>query len=116
MKGSEHIGLQTNKELIELIGLRIQKERISQGLQQKELALKAEVPLNAIRRLEQSGQIAFEKLVKVIRALNRLSELASFMDFSQDDELLSYDEYRERKSDEKKRIFKNDESDEVYEW
>ena len=113
---TSNIGLMTNKEILKLIGTRFKNERIAQNLQQEKLANKCELSIRAIQRLEQTGQIATEKLIIVLRVLNRLSEIDKFMDFSNELEELSYDEFKAKnKISNKKRVF-NNKTDEVEKW
>jgi len=102
-----NIVLKTNKEILKLLGDRIKKERISQNLQQEELAIKSELSIRAIQRLEQTGEIGTQKLIIILRALNRLSQIDVFMDFSDELEELSYEEFKNKsKEQNKKRVFK----------
>jgi len=112
---TSHIALMTNKEILKLIGTRFKNERIAQNLQQEELAIKCELSIRAIQRLEQTGQIATEKLIVILRVLNRLSEIDKFMDFSNELEELSYDEFKEkRKKTNKKRVFSSKKDEEKW--
>ena len=105
---TSNIGLMTNKEILKLIGTRFKNERVSQNISQEDLALKCELSIRAIQRLEQTGQIATEKLIIVLRVLNRLGEIDKFMDFSNELEELSYDEFKAKsKTSNKKRVFNN---------
>ena len=105
---ASNIALMTNKEILKLIGSRFKNERISQNLQQEDLAIKCELSIRAIQRLEQTGQIAVEKIIVVLRALHRLDEIDKFMDFSNELEELSYDEFKAKsKTSNKKRVFKS---------
>ena len=62
---------QTPEELEENLGQQIRNLRILRNLTQSELAERAGVALNAVKRLE-SGQTSTTKsLVKVLKALNR---------------------------------------------
>jgi len=103
----------TNNEIIKLIGSRIKQERISQNLSQKDLANKSELSIKAIQRLEQSGQIAFEKMVQILRALNRLDQIDKFMNLSDELEELSYEQYKKKMQlKTKKRVFKTNKNKE----
>lgn len=105
---TSNITLMTNKEILKLIATRIKTERISQNLQQEELAIKCELSIRAIQRLEQTGEISTEKLVIILRALNRLGEIDKFMDFSNELEELNYEEFKIKSNEQKKkRVFKN---------
>ena len=105
---ASNMALMTNKEILKLIGTRFKNERISQNLQQEDLAIKCELSIRAIQRLEQTGQIAVEKLIVVLRALHRLDEIDKFMDFSKELEELNYEEFKaKRKRTIKKRVFRN---------
>jgi transcriptional regulator with XRE-family HTH domain len=108
---TSNIALMTNKEILQLIGSRIKNERISQNMQQVELANKCNLSIRAIQRLEQSGEIALEKLVKILRSLNRLDQIAQFMDLTDELENLSYEEFNKKKKNIKKRVFKSDNHD-----
>lgn len=101
-----NIALMTNKEILKQIGNKFKSERIAQNLNQEELAIKCELSIKAIQRLEQTGQISLEKLVIILRGLNRLEEIDKFMDFSDELEELSYNEFRNKiNKKNKKRVF-----------
>jgi len=111
---TSNIALMTNKEILKLIGSRIKNERIAQNIQQVQLADKSNLSVRAILRLEQSGEIAFEKLVKVLRSLNRLEQIAQFMDLTNELENLSYEEFSKKQKNRKKRVFKVDTKEEFW--
>ena len=58
---------------------RIKKERISSRYTQKELALKADIPLSTYRRFEQKGEGSIKDFIKILVALNRVNELDTFL-------------------------------------
>ncbi len=89
----KHIGLMTDKEILKLIGTRIKEERISKNLRQEDLSKKANITLRAVQRLEQTGEISFDKIISISRALGRLDIFQEFFSFEKDDDLLSYEEY-----------------------
>lgn len=53
--------------------------RKEQGWRQQDLAEKSDVSYGSIKRFEQSGQISFESLLKIVESLRRLSEFESVL-------------------------------------
>lgn len=53
--------------------------RKDQGLTQLALSKKSDVSYGSIKRFEQSGQISFESLLKIVEALGRLSEFENIL-------------------------------------
>lgn len=72
------IELQTPAELLTGVGARARALRIARGWTQEELAERAAVAVDTLRRFERTGQIALERLVKlavVLDAVRPLGEL-----------------------------------------
>jgi transcriptional regulator with XRE-family HTH domain len=70
--------LKTPTELLEDVGARARALRIARGWTQRELADRAGVALETLRRFERTGKIALERLVKlavVLDAVRPLGEL-----------------------------------------
>ena len=59
----------TPSQLIEGVAERAAKRRKELGYTQTELAERAAVSLSSLRRFEQTGQVAFESLVRICIAL-----------------------------------------------
>ena len=57
------------------VALRERERRRKLGITQQQLADRSGVTLSSLRRFEQTGQIAFESLVRLCRALDCESEL-----------------------------------------
>ncbi|MEM1158218.1 MAG: helix-turn-helix domain-containing protein [Verrucomicrobiota bacterium] len=66
------------KELIEL-GSRAERERIAQNLRQTDLAEKAAVALNGVRRLEKGQPVRTDTLVRILNALGFQDALPSLL-------------------------------------
>lgn len=67
--------LATVDEILPLLGERLRRQRLAQGLAQSELAAMAGLSLGAVRKLERSGQSSVETMVRVVKALGLVAEL-----------------------------------------
>lgn len=67
--------LQSPESAARDIAAREKKLRRRQGIMQEELAARAGVSLSSLRRFEQTGQLQFVSLVRLMRALGCDSEL-----------------------------------------
>jgi transcriptional regulator with XRE-family HTH domain len=106
------IGLMTNEEILKLIALRVKNERLVKRLSQKELAIKANLALGTLQRFEQTGEISFSKLIKIIRSLDRINIFETFFNFEDEDLTLSYAQFKEKeKKKVKKRVFRSKKDD-----
>jgi transcriptional regulator with XRE-family HTH domain len=81
---------------------RIKKERISANLTQKELALKADIPLSTYRRYEQKGEGSIKDFIKILVALNRVNELDSFLSPQEYSPVKEYEELKKSKKNPKR--------------
>ena len=81
---------------------RIKKERISIKLTQKELALKADIPLSTYRRYEQKGEGSIKDFIKILVALNRVNELDSFLLPQEYSPIREYEESNKSKKEPKR--------------
>jgi len=70
---------QSDKSILEDLGSRLKKARLRQNISQEELALRAGLNRTTIGDLERSGSSSTLTLVQVLRALDLLSELESFL-------------------------------------
>lgn len=61
---------QTPKALVQRTGERAKARRLALGLTREVLAERAGVSVDTLRRFETTGQIAFERLVRIAVALN----------------------------------------------
>lgn len=66
----------TATEVCQALGERLRAQRVSQNLQQSELALKAGVSKLTIINLEKKGTVNLLSFMQVVRALGLLDELA----------------------------------------
>ncbi len=64
--------------LVEL-GSRIQQERLNRNITQADLAARAGISRGALRLLESGRGSTLASLIRVLRALDRLESLASFL-------------------------------------
>ncbi len=71
-----NLTLMTDSEILKQIALRARDARIELDLRQSDLSERSAVPLSAVRVFERSGTISFVYLVKILRVLSRLDELA----------------------------------------
>jgi len=73
------IELATPLEIIQKAVSLIENERKIQKLQQKELALKADIPLPTYKQFIYSHKISFENLIKLFMALRLFDNLNSLL-------------------------------------
>ena len=73
------IELSTPKEIIDQTILLIENERKLQKIQQKELALKADVPFPTYRDFVYKKRISFETLLKLFIALKLFDNIAGLI-------------------------------------
>lgn len=69
----------SDKAAMEMIGERIQKERLNQNLTQRELAARAGIGVRTVRSLEAGQKPTLETLIRALRALGRLANLETFL-------------------------------------
>lgn len=62
------------------IAVKVKSLRKEGGLSQADLAKKSGVSIGSIRRFEQTGQISFESLLKILHVLNRLNDFDSILE------------------------------------
>lgn len=67
--------LQTPDEILANVGGRAQALRIARGWTQRELADRADVALETLRRFERTGKIALERLVRIAVVLDAVRPL-----------------------------------------
>ena len=68
--------LSSTQEICQELGSRLRIHRLSQNIQQSELAQKAGVSKLTIINLEQKGTVTFLSFIQVVRALGLIDELA----------------------------------------
>ncbi len=73
------IELFTPLEIIEKLSELIENERKLQRLQQKELALKADIPLPTYKRFIYDQKISFENVLKLLIALRLFENIAALL-------------------------------------
>ena len=69
----------SDKLILESIGRRIRQERMNQNITQKDLASKAGVGRIVIQRLEGGNGCVLGAFIKILRALDRLSQMDLFL-------------------------------------
>ena len=74
-----NIAEMSDKALMDLIGGRIQKERLNQNLTQRELAERAGLGLRTVKSLEAGQRPMLETLIRALRALGRLGAIDAFL-------------------------------------
>lgn len=87
------------KELQLHLANRIKKERISSQYTQKELALKADIPLSTYRRFEQKGEGSIKDFIKILVALNRVNELDTFLTPAEYSPVKEYEALKKRQKE-----------------
>jgi len=69
----------SNRAVLELLGSRIQRERLNRNMTQEKLAEKAGVVTRTVRYLEAGRKTTVETLIRVLRALEKLDSLDAFL-------------------------------------
>jgi predicted transcriptional regulator len=86
--------LNTPSEIVEKMVLHIENERKLQKLQQKELALKADIPLPTYKDFIYKKRISFENLIKLLIALRLFQNIKGLL---HEREIRTLDEIRNEK-------------------
>lgn len=93
------IYLYAPKELMALIASRVRARRLSRGMRQSDLAVASGISIQTVQRLETSGKVAFEAIVRVALALRAEREFAQLFaptDARSLDEILEENRPRKR--------------------
>jgi predicted transcriptional regulator len=81
---SEFGFLTSSEDISKTLSSRVTKERIIQGIDQKELARRADISLFAVRNFEQNGKITLDNLVCILRAIRKINSLENLFDFEKE--------------------------------
>ncbi len=73
--------LATSREIAQELGHRLRAHRLSQNLQQDELAQRAGVSQRTVSNLERTGQASLDSFLCIITALGLASSLSSLFDY-----------------------------------
>lgn len=65
----------TTNELCSFVASRVRAERLRQGYSQEKMAIKAGIALRTYKRFELCGNGTISNLIKILRALDRISVL-----------------------------------------
>lgn len=76
MSGKLDFTFASSDEACREVGQRLRAQRVSQDLQQQELALKAGVSKLTVINLEKTGKVTFLSFLKIVRALGLVDELS----------------------------------------
>ncbi|MCE4555306.1 helix-turn-helix domain-containing protein [Roseateles cellulosilyticus] len=68
-------GFATADEIAQELAARLRAARLTQGLQQSELALRAGVSAGTVKALEKNGQSTITSLIRVVQALGLTQDL-----------------------------------------
>lgn len=74
------LSLKSDVEMLKELAGKCRELRLRQNMSQQEVSERAGIALRTYRRFEQEGQIALERFVAVVRALNRLPELERLLE------------------------------------
>lgn len=74
-----NIASMSDRAVIREIGRRVQRERLNRNVSQADLASKAGVSRGGIQNLEAGRSCTLTLLIRVLRALDRLESLDSFL-------------------------------------
>jgi transcriptional regulator with XRE-family HTH domain len=69
----------SNKAIIQEIGLRVKRKRLEGNLTQQEIADIAGISRSTVSDLERGNQFEILTLIQILRALNALDEIDSFL-------------------------------------
>jgi transcriptional regulator with XRE-family HTH domain len=69
--------LQTSAEVCEDIARRVRTLRVERGWTQRELASRADMSLETLRRFERTGRISLDRLVRIATVLDALRPFAA---------------------------------------
>ena len=69
----------TNEAIIKILGERIQQKRLNKNLSQEDLSKKAGVSRRVIYQMESGHPTTLMTLISVLRGLNALGEIESFL-------------------------------------
>lgn len=69
----------SDKTILKELGDRLRQQRLNQNITQMELAKKADVGLSKIKRMEQGQNYTISGLLRIMRALDLLSQLDNFL-------------------------------------
>ena len=67
--------LKTNFEILEEVRANFKKARIIENITQKELASRAGIAIDVVRRFEQKGSITLKNLIEIARVIDRAEDL-----------------------------------------
>ena len=76
---TQYLAFKTDQEIACELAARVSQERVRQNITQQSLAELSGVTYSAIRHFERTGKIAFERLIAVLRALQKLDEFEHFL-------------------------------------
>jgi transcriptional regulator with XRE-family HTH domain len=71
--------LSTPKEITVMMGQRSRARRLERGWSQSELAARAGIALPTLKVFEKTGQVSLPRLVRLMTALGRLSDLETVL-------------------------------------
>ena len=72
--------LRTPAEVCEDVARRVRTMRVERGWTQRELARRADLSLETLRRFERTGRISLERLVKIATVLDALRPFAALFE------------------------------------
>lgn len=78
-----HFGLATTDEIAEELAYRLRSCRLSQNLQQSELAARAGISRKTITTFEQSGKVSFDVFLRIVSALGLSESLSQLFEEKQ---------------------------------
>lgn len=70
----------TPSDLLLEVAFKVKVLRKGKSLSQVDLAERSGVSISSLRRFEQTGQISFESLLKILHVLNRLKEIEGILE------------------------------------
>lgn len=96
--------IETNKQILEALAIRLKDYRIRKNYTQKELAEKSGVSLNSIQKIEQGKSVSLAIFISVLRTLRLLNSLETLVP----DVSISPIQLLQQKGEKKKRVRKKE--------
>lgn len=96
----------TNLEILNEIRINFKKARILENITQAELALKAGVTIDVVRRFEQKGNITLKNLIALARIINRAEDLNKLFNIDSTIKSLADLDRLERENKQRQRVRK----------
>ncbi len=78
-----HFGLATTDEIAKELAIRLRIQRLSQNIQQSELAERAGISRKTLTTFEQSGKVSLDVFLRIVGALGLSESLSALFEIKQ---------------------------------